>query len=48
MFGAPIGNLCVNEPKNQQPVNENVEVRETFVDSNEQPMINGETTLAEL
>jgi len=48
MFGAPIGNLCVNELKNQQPVNENVEVRETFVDSNEQPMINGETTLAEL
>ena len=43
MFGAPIGNLCVNEPKN-----ENVEVRETFADATSAPKINGETTLTEL
>ena len=43
MFGAPIGNLCVTEPKGEEVV-----VKETFVGSDEQPMINSETTLGDL
>lgn len=43
MFGAPVGNLCVNEPKGEEVV-----VKETFVGSDEQPTINSETTLGDL